>query len=293
MTPMKILVFGRSGQLANAIVNEAHSDINVVAVGRNEADLAVAGAAASIIAVQKPDIVINAAAYTAVDNAETDSAAAARLNAEAPTEIAAAANEIGALFIHVSTDYVFDGAAEHKYAETDQTNPLNIYGKTKRDGEIAVMEKHPDAVVLRTSWVFSETGANFVKTMLRLAETRDKLTIVADQIGGPTSARDIAHAILAIAAKRHRGAPGAGLYHFQGTPAVSWADFARKIFEIAGKPVDVTDITSAGYPTPAARPHNTILDCARIERDFGIGQPDWRQSLRQTIAALGDKETTQ
>jgi dTDP-4-dehydrorhamnose reductase len=143
-------------------------------------------------------------------------------------------------------------------------------------------------VILRTSWVFSEYGANFVKTMLRLAESREELTIVADQFGGPTAASDIAAALLVIAGKKHRGAPGAGVYHYQGAPAVNWAGFAGKIFEIAGMRVKVSPIKTEDYPTPAQRPLHTVLDCAKIERDFGVAQPDWRASLRQTITLLNE-----
>jgi len=203
--------------------------------------------------------------------------------------MAEAAAKLSLPFLHISTDYVFDGMQEGKLSETAPANPLNQYGATKLAGENAVMQAHPDAVILRTSWVFSETGANFVKTMLRLSETRDDLNIVADQTGGPTDAADIAAALLAIAGKKHRGAPGAGLYHFQGSPTVSWAGFAEKIFELAGKPVKVSHINTEDYPTPAQRPLNTALDCARIERDFGVAQPDWRIGLRRVIAALNNE----
>ncbi len=200
--------------------------------------------------------------------------------------MAEAAHEAGLPFLHLSTDYVFDGAAKDRLDEDAPTAPLNIYGATKLAGEIAVAAAHPGAVIIRTSWVFSEYGANFVKTMLRLSETRDALSVVADQIGGPTDAGDIARALLAIAGKKHRGAPGAGIYHFQGAPEISWAGFAEKIFEIAGRPVKVSHIPTSDYPTPATRPLNTVLDCAKIEREFGIGQPDWRASARRVIAAL-------
>lgn len=281
---MRMLVFGKNGQVARALKDAA--GVSVIALGRSEADLMRPGAARAAIAAHAPEIIINAAAYTAVDKAEDDEAAARRLNAEAPAEMAEAAVEADIPFLHLSTDYVFDGKAQTRLAEDAPTSPLNIYGATKREGEQAVAAAHPGAVIIRTSWVFSEFGGNFVKTMLRLAETRDALSIVADQTGGPTEAGDIAHALIAIAGKKHRGAPGAGLYHFQGAPAVSWAEFAEKIFEIAARPVKVSHIKTEDYPTPARRPLNTVLDCAKIERDFGIGQPDWRKSLRRVIAAL-------
>lgn len=290
---MRILVFGKNGQVARALQNAAKGDVKLTALGRADCDLMKLGTASAAIAEAKPDIVINAAAYTAVDKAESEPQAAARLNTDAPAEIAAAVQIAGAQFIHLSTDYVFDGVSPERLHENDQTNPLNAYGATKRDGEIAVLAAHPDTIILRTSWVFSENGTNFVKTMLRLGNERDELSIVADQIGGPTDAYDIAAAILSIAAKKHRGAPGAGLYHFQGAPSVSWAAFATKIFDLANLDVKVSPIKTVDYQTPATRPLNTILDCAAIERDFGIAQPDWRIGLRRVIAALNDEGQSQ
>jgi len=291
---MRILIFGENGQVARCLIEEAPAHEGVgheaAAMGRGAADLESPGAATAAVEGFAPDAVINAAAYTAVDKAEDDKAAAHRLNAAATGEIAAAANAAGAVFIHLSTDYVFDGTADAPYREDDAVNPLNVYGATKQAGEDAALDAHPDSVVIRTSWVFSEHGGNFVKTMLRLGEARDALTIVDDQIGGPTYARDIARAALTIAAKKHRGAPGNGLYHFQGAPAVSWAGFAEKIFEVAGLACAVAPIPTTDYPTPAQRPLRTVLDCARIERDFGVAQPDWRLGLRQTLTALKDAD---
>ncbi|WP_375201249.1 dTDP-4-dehydrorhamnose reductase [Hyphococcus sp.] len=284
---MRMLVFGKNGQVARALKDSAGDD--VTALGRDEADLMAPGAAREAIAAHAPDIIVNASAYTAVDKAESDEAAATRLNASAPEEMAVAAAQAGIPLIHVSTDYVFDGTTEDRLAENAAVNPLNVYGRTKCEGERAVLNANPGAVILRTSWVFSEYGGNFVKTMLRLGAERDALTIVADQKGGPTAAADIAAAIVTIAGKKHRGAPGAGLYHYQGAPTASWAEFAEKIFEIAGLSVKVSHIKTEDYPTPAKRPLNTILDCAKIERDFGIAQPDWRIELRRVIAALKEE----
>ena len=290
---MRILIFGENGQVARALKDEAEGVHEVAALGRAQADLTAAGAAARAIKAQKPDVVLNAAAYTAVDKAETEREAARRLNAHAVQEMAQAAKETGAHFIHLSTDYVFDGAADAPYKEDDAPGPLNIYGETKLEGERAALETNDQCVIVRTSWVFSEYGANFVKTMLRLGAERNALNIVDDQVGGPTAARDIARALLVIAGKKHRGAPGDGLYHFQSAPATSWADFARKIFELSGQDVEVSAIPTKDYPTPAQRPLRTVLDCARIERDFGVAQPDWRASLRQALGALKDKEPSQ
>ncbi|CAK9039454.1 Glucose-1-phosphate thymidylyltransferase (dTDP-glucose pyrophosphorylase) (dTDP-glucose synthase) [Durusdinium trenchii] len=263
---MRILLFGYNGQVARCLRDEAGNMHEVTALGSADADLMRPGIAAGAINANEPEIIINAAAYTAVDKAEEEKAAAHRLNAEAPAEMAQAAKNIGAPFIHISTDYVFNGRRETPYKEDNATDPLNVYGESKLAGEYAVLKENADAVILRTSWVFSEYGGNFVKTMLRLAKERDALNIVDDQIGGPTSARDIARALLTIAEKKHRGAKGGGIYHFQGAPTLSWAGFAKAIFDIAGANVDVTPIPTAEFPTPAMRPLRTVMDCARVER---------------------------
>ena len=286
---MRILVFGRNGQIARCIAQEA-AGVELITLDRQEADLMRAGVAQAAITSHAPDIVINAAAYTAVDKAEDDFDAAHRLNAVAPGEMADAAKNAGANFIHISTDYVFDGAATAPYVETDTTNPVNVYGQTKLEGENAVLGAYEQAVILRTSWIFSDFGANFVKTMLRLSAEHDALNIVDDQVGGPTSARDIAKAILTIAAKKSRGAEGAGLYHYQGRPPSSWAQFAAKIFEIADLAVEISPTPTIKYPTPAERPLYSQLNCARIERDFGIAMPDWRIELRRTIHQLTNNQ---
>jgi dTDP-4-dehydrorhamnose reductase len=287
---MRILLFGKNGQVARCFREEASGRCDVTALGSADVDLSQPNTAVGAIEKHAPDIIINAAAYTAVDRAEEEKDAAARINTLAVKDMARTAKTIGAHFIHISTDYVFDGADSNHYHEKDTANPLSVYGKTKHEGELAALKAYNQTIILRTSWVFSEYGGNFVKTMLRLAGERDALTIVDDQIGGPTPARDIAHAILMIAEKKQRGAPGQGIYHYQGAPAVSWAGFARKIFEYADKNISVTPIATSDYPTPAARPLHTILDCARIERTFGISQPDWRIGLRQVIDALKKKD---
>ncbi|MEO1252996.1 MAG: dTDP-4-dehydrorhamnose reductase [Pseudomonadota bacterium] len=281
---MKLLVFGKNGQVARCLRDEA-SGVDLVALGSSDVDLMNPGAGRDAVLTHRPHFVVNAAAYTGVDQAETEKEAARRLNADAPGELASAAAETGARFIHLSTDYVFNGEADAPYAEEHQTAPLNAYGATKLAGETAVMAAAPDAVILRTSWVVSEYGRNFAKTMLRLARDKHALRIVGDQIGGPTPARDIARALLTIMGKLSRGAPGSGLYHYQGAPAVSWAQFATAIFEAAGLSVEVETISTADYPTPARRPLYTVLNCGRIERHFGLGQPDWRVRLQQLVAS--------
>lgn len=286
---MRILVFGKNGQVARSLIDAAGAG-SITTLGSNECDLRIAGAGAGAIQDASPNIVINAAAYTAVDAAETDRNAALRLNADAPTELAIAANKTGARFIHLSTDYVFDGASHERtadaYAEDAATAPLNVYGETKRAGEMAILNATPDAIIIRTSWIFSSYGSNFVKTMLRAGAENKALNIVDDQMGGPTPADEIARAILAIAAKIHRGAPGYGVYHYQGSPIVSWAEFAAEIFRIADMDAQVCPVPSSEYPTAARRPRRTALDCRRIERDFGISAPDWRAGLRRIIDAL-------
>lgn len=283
---MRILLFGKNGQVARCFRQEAHDRHEVIVLGRDDVDLSQPNTAAAAIEEYAPELIVNAAAYTAVDRAEDEKELAAQINTQAVREMARAAKKISAYFIHLSTDYVFDGGYGDNYHEDDATSPLSIYGSTKLDGELAALEEFDQTIIIRTSWVFSEYGGNFVKTMLRLAAERNALSIVDDQIGGPTPARDIAHAILMIAEKKHRGAKGKGVYHFQGTPPLSWAGFAQTIFDEAEKSVTVTPIATSQYPTPAKRPLHTVLDCARIERDFGISQPDWRIALRQVIDVL-------
>ena len=212
--------------------------------------------------------------------------AAAALNARAPAVMAEAAAARGIPFVHVSTDYVFDGSGDAPRAPGVVPRPLNVYGATKQDGEEAVRAAGGPHAILRTSWVFSAHGANFVKTMLRLGAERDALSIVSDQIGGPTPARAIAEACLEIAAQLSDNTELSGTYHFSGAPDVSWADFARAIFEAAGLDCTVTDIPTSDYPTPAARPLNSRLDCAATAEAFGIGRPDWRAHLDLVLKEL-------
>ena len=275
-----ILVFGKSGQVATELAQLP----DVTCLGRDDCDLEVPEKCCAAILHLKPSAVINAAAYTAVDLAETEVEKATRLNTDAPTEMAKCCAALDIPFVHISTDYVFDGSGDRSWRETDATAPLGVYGRTKRDGEIAVMAANPAAVILRTSWVFSQHGANFVKTMLRLGATRDTLSIVADQVGGPTPAHAIAQACHHIAT--HVDASKTGIYHFAGVPQTTWADFARTIFDDAQMQVSVTDITTADYPTAAQRPLNSRLDCSRIFADFGIKEPEWQPALTQVLAAL-------
>lgn len=280
-----ILVFGKTGQVATelqALAPDAHF------AGRDEADLTAPATCARRIAELEPEAVINAAAYTAVDRAEEEEGVAAVVNGEAPGAMAEACAKLDIPFIHISTDYVFDGQGTTSFAPADGTGPLGAYGRTKLAGEEAVRQAGGRYAILRTSWVFSPHGGNFVKTMLRLSESRDRLSIVADQVGGPTPAFDIAAACLSMAAALKADPGKAGTYHFAGAPDVSWADFAREIFNQAGRAVTVEDIPTSAYPTPARRPLNSRLDCSATQTAFGLSRPDWRAALMDMIEELED-----
>ena len=279
-----ILVFGETGQLAR----ELAADETVTCLGRDQADLSHPAACAAAIRQAQPQAVINAAAYTAVDKAESDEALASVINGAAPGAMAATCADMGIPFVTVSTDYVFDGSGDAPWQPGDATGPLNAYGCSKLAGEEAVRAAGGTYAILRTSWVVSAHGSNFVKTMLRLGRERDRLTIVADQIGAPTPARDIAAACLAMARQLAEDADKSGTYHLQGAPETSWADVARAIFAEANITCQVEDIPTTAYPTPAARPLNSRLDCASLEQAFGILQPDWRLGLRDILKDLGD-----
>lgn len=278
---MRILVFGKTGQVACELQRQA----DVLALGRAEADLAQPEACAEALRASGADLVINAAAWTAVDKAEAEEAAATVVNGAAPAAMARAAAERGIPFLHVSTDYVFSGAGTAPWSEADPVDPQNAYGRSKLAGEEGVRAAGGNSAILRTSWVFSAHGANFVKTMLRLGETRDALNVVEDQIGGPTPAADIAAALLRMGRAMAQGQPG-GTYHFGGVPQVSWADFAREIFAQAGRSVTVRGIPTEAYPTPARRPLNSRMDCFALSRDFGIAAPDWKAGLAQVLKEL-------
>ena len=279
---MRLLVFGQTGQVARELARVAPEAIYL---GRDAADLSDPAACAAAIHAHRPEAVINAAAWTAVDRAETEEAAALVVNGHAPGAMAQACADLGAPLVHISTDYVFDGAGSLPFRPTDRPAPLGAYGRTKLAGEEAVRASGACHVILRTSWVFSAHGANFVKTMLRLGAERPVLRVVADQIGGPTPADAIAAACLTCARALRDGAKG-GTHHFAGTPETSWAGFARETFALAGLATTVEDIPTSAYPTPARRPLNSRLDCAALTAEFGITQPDWRAALARVIAEL-------
>lgn len=281
---MTLLVFGRTGQVAREILRLAP---HATALGREDADLMQPETCAEAIRSRHPSAVINAAAWTAVDAAEKNGDAAHRVNAEAPAAMARAAAEAGIPLVHISTDYVFDGSGDRPWRPDDPTCPLGVYGASKLAGETAIRDAGGPHAILRTSWVFSAHGQNFVKTMLRLSETRQSLNIVDDQVGGPTPARSIATACIGIADALKADPGKSGTFHFAGSPDTSWAGFARAIFAAAGRNVEVRGIPSSDYPTPAARPMNSRLDCTGTLTGFGLDRPDWRAGLGDILNELG------
>ena len=282
---MRLLVFGRTGQVARELARIAP---RATCLGRGEADLADPAACARAVEATDAMAVVNAAAWTAVDAAEAHRDAAFAVNGAAPAAIAEACAARGLPLVHISTDYVFDGARHgtRPWRPDDPTGPAGVYGASKLAGEEGVRAAGGVHAILRTAWVFSAHGSNFVKTMLRLAETRDAVRVVADQVGGPTPAAAIARACLVVARGLADEPARSGTYHFTGAPDVSWADFARATFAAAGLEVAVEDIASADYPTPAARPLNSRLDCTSTEAVFGLARPDWQAGLRAVLAEL-------
>ena len=282
---MKIAAFGKTGQVGTEMERRVPDGVSLEVIGRDRADFLLPDVLYDIVTRLDADVIVNAAAYTAVDRAETDPATAKIVNDTAVRSMAAACKAAGKPLVHVSTDYVFDGSGDTPRDPDAPTGPLGVYGKTKLAGEEAIREIGLPHAILRTSWVFSAHGGNFVKTMHRLGGERDRLTIVADQVGGPTPAADIADALFIVARAMAKGHAG-GTYHFSGAPDVSWADFAREIFRQTRQKVEVADIPTSDYPTPATRPMNSRLDCESLARDFGIARPDWRQGLAEVLKEL-------
>lgn len=286
-----ILLFGAAGQLGRELLLRAdRRRVPIRGLARSDADIADAAAVAHSIAQTMPALVVNAAAYTKVDNAEIEPEAAFRANAQGPAVLAAACMAAGIPLIHVSTDYVFDGTKPTAYAEDDVVAPLGVYGQSKAAGEAAIRTALDEHVILRTSWVYGEYGANFLKTIIRLAHERDELRIVADQRGCPTATADIAEAILAIVPRVMRREPVWGTYHLAGTGATTWYGFAQEIVEaqaeVTKRRPRVIPITTADYPTRARRPLNSELDCSRFAAVFGFRAQDWRVRAREVTAAL-------
>lgn len=282
-----LLVFGRTGQVARELQHLAPILAPVLALGRDAADLAQPGACAAAIHAHRPRAVINAAAYTAVDRAEEEEAMAIAINGAAPAEMAEACAALNIPLVNISTDYVFPGTGQAPWAPDNATAPVNAYGRSKWAGEDGIRASGATHAILRTSWVFSAHGDNFVKTMLRLSESHEDLRVVDDQVGGPTPARAIAATCLEIAQQLQANPSKSGTYHFSGAPDVSWCDFARAIFEAAGRTTRVQGIPTRDFPTPAIRPLNSRLDCRTTEQVFGIARADSRAGLAEVVKELG------
>lgn len=291
---MRIVVTGRNGQVARSLVERAtDSNADLVLLGRPQLDLeSDTGTIVRSIVSASPDVIVSAAAYTAVDKAESDSALAFQVNSVAPGAIASAAADLGVPLIHLSTDYVFAGTKGAPYVESDPTAPTGVYGASKLAGEKAVLHAHPNSTILRTAWVYSPFGANFVKTMLRLATDRDEVAVVADQRGSPTSALDIADGILTIAENLVSADDPKlrGIFHMTGGGEASWAEFAEHVFaasaQIGGPSAQVQHIATADYPTPAKRPTNSRLDCSKLADIHRVRLPDWPGSTTQIVQRL-------
>lgn len=296
---MRIAVTGGPGQLVLSMAERGPlAGHEVIAVGPPELDLAVPDDAAvyTALGAVRPDVIVNAAAHTAVDKAESESDLAFAINADGAGAVARAAARLGVPLVHVSTDYVFSGDKAEPYVESDPTGPTGVYGASKLAGEQEVLSSGADAAILRTAWVYSPFGANFIKTMLRLAETRDELSVVDDQRGNPTSALDLADAVIAVAQHLAEGSDAThrGVFHATGHGDATWADFAEAVFATSaangGPSARVKRITTADYPTPARRPANSRLDCSALFQRHGVRLPDWRSSVETVTARLRHEE---
>ena len=288
---MKILVLGCKGQLGRCLNDQLiNTEHEVIYTSREQIDIADFEVTKSKILEFSPDLIINATAYTAVDKAEEDQKTANLINHLAVKNIADICNQLECWLIHVSTDYVFDGNSKVPYKEDDETNPQGAYGETKLKGELAIQASGCKHIIIRTAWVFSEYGNNFLKTMLRLGAERDELSIVGDQIGCPTYAQDIARSIVEIVPQLNSREYN-GIYHYCGDQPCSWYDFANAIFDQAMAhnlkiPSIVNSIETSAYPTPAKRPAFSVLDCSKIENDFGVHASNWRDGIGQVISKL-------
>jgi dTDP-4-dehydrorhamnose reductase len=281
---MRLFVTGAGGMLGSQLVRQSReAGWDCTALTHEELDITDGDAVSSAIVAASPDVVINAAAYTAVDRAEHDEARATLINGAGAGNVARAASSVGAAMVHVSTDYVFDGEANEAYRPTDQTNPINAYGRSKLVGETAVRSECVRHAIIRTAWVYSHEGHNFVRTMLRLAESGKEVSVVDDQQGSPTAASDLAEALL----KTARGMTArniSGTFHFTNAGVTTWFDFATAIFEMHGmSSQSVRPISTAEYPTPAKRPLWSVLDCSTFEKEFSITPRTWRSALRETL----------
>ena len=289
---MKILILGSQGQLGRCLYDQfSQTDYELIYHSRADTDIADLTETSENLIALNPDIVVNATAYTAVDLAETHESLAYQVNHFAVDNLASQCEKIGSFLIHVSTDYVFDGTASRPYKEEDKTNPKSVYGASKLAGEIAIQRTDCRFLIIRTSWVFSEYGNNFFKTMLRLGAERETLSIVGDQIGCPTYAQDIASLIVDLIPRIEKGSIESGMYHFCGDTACSWYQFAKEIFAQADQlgyrtPKQVQSIATKDYPTPAKRPGYSVFDCTKIENTFNISRSNWRFGIDRVLSIL-------
>lgn len=287
--PLRILISGQQGQVSQALQQRLQNMGELIVLGRDQLDLSQPESIRPVVRDIKPDLIINAAAHTAVDQAESEPDLAFAINATSPGVFAEEAAALGIPLIHYSTDYVFDGSKDGAWVESDAPNPLGVYGSSKLAGERAIAAAGGQHLILRTSWVYSLTGRNFLLTMQRLLQEREKLSIVADQIGAPTWAGTIAASTAALIERWRAGAPGAwGVYHLTASGETSWFGFAEAIGQQlinSGKPCAALEpIASSAYPTPAARPLNSRLDCSLLQREWGVSQPDWHDALLECLA---------
>jgi dTDP-4-dehydrorhamnose reductase len=292
---LKLLVTGREGQLAQSLLECATEALTVIALGRPDLDLANPPSIRRALDMHRPDVVVNAAAYTHVDKAETEPDEAVRINARGAGYVAEACADAGVPLIHISTDYVFDGEKCSPYVESDAPGPLNAYGRSKLAGEQAVLEACPRPIILRTGWIHSPFGRNFVTTMLRLAQTRSEIAVIDDQHGTPTYAPDLATAILAIAQRvvREKGTDLWGVYHISAEGETTWCGLAREVFRRArdcgGPTATVRPIPTSAYPTPARRPLNGRLEAGKLARTFGLRLPHWTTGVERCVRRLCTK----
>ncbi|CDZ45753.1 dTDP-4-dehydrorhamnose reductase [Neorhizobium galegae] len=290
----RYVVTGRGGQVAQSLIErvEGHSGIEIIPLARPDLDLADIGTIEKTLVEARPELIISAAAYTAVDQAESDAAKAFVVNSAAINELGRVATKLNVPIIHLSTDYVFDGNKTSPYEESDPVAPLCVYGQSKLEGERCLTSSGADYVILRTAWVYSPFNKNFLRTMLHLAGSRDELNIVADQYGNPTSALDIADAVFAVADNLLSSRNGRlrGIFHMAGSGEASWAGFASEIFRISAKfggpSAIVHPIPTAQYPAPARRPNNSRLDCGKLERIHGVRLPNWKIATATTVQRL-------
>lgn len=290
---MRIAVTGQQGQIVRSLIERATGGVaEIIAVGRPRLDLTDPASIAGAIAATRPDAIISAAAYTAVDRAESEPDLARRINAQGAGAVAAAAHELAVPILHLSTDYVFNGSGDRPWREDDATGPLGVYGRTKLAGEQAVANAAPNHAIVRTAWVYGPFGANFVRTMLRLAAERDMVRVVADQTGNPSCSLDIADGLLRMARNLvENDQPDLrGIFHLAGADEASWADFAEAIFQhssaCGGPSAKVERIATAEFPTAATRPANSRLDCGKLSAIHGVALPSWRSALPEVVARL-------